>query len=186
MATWNQGCPWKKKLTHMRGTTNVLTELKAALLALDDSHPMTDPSLAVHACTSYVSIPATYNNIQGSLKLVSAAKQTLSAAGSAIPATKYGAYAFQVGSNGTIDTIAAAANGTGYATAPLAIAGLSAAPADHARLGTLTVYAGLSTAFTPGTTALSGASAVASFTDASTLFEVITASLATDVPQTDI
>lgn len=186
MATWNQGCPWKKKLTHMRGTTDVLTELKAAVAEAANSAPMSSPALAVHACTAYVNIAATYNNIQGNLKLVSAAKQTLSAVGSAIPATKYGAYAFQVGSNGTIDTVAASGNGTGYASGALALAGLSAAPADHSRLGTLTVYAGTSSTFTPGTTALSGTSAVATFANATSLFALMAATLATDVPQTDI
>jgi hypothetical protein len=68
-----------------------------------------------------------------------------------IPLGKYGAVAFEIGINGTIDVIESANNATGYDTALLAIVGLPAVVADHVRMGNVTVIRS-DAAFTFGTT----------------------------------
>lgn len=189
MATWNQGCPWKKKLTHMRGTTAVLTQLKAAVEKLNDNYIMSDPALAVGTCGLKVSVGAIVNNIGGSLYTKTATANLALPACATVPTAKYGGFAFQIGADGTIDVIAASNNACGYSSTASAIAGLSAVAASHSRIGTLAQYAGVCN-FVPGTSHLSGAgaatSAAATFTDAQTLFEIIGASITCSVPDTDI
>ena len=68
-----------------------------------------------------------------------------------VPRNKYGAVAFDVGTNGTIDVIEAADNATGYSGWDAAVAGIPAVAADHVRIGTIAV-AGITKAFTFGTT----------------------------------
>jgi hypothetical protein len=55
-----------------------------------------------------------------------------------IPQTKYGAVAFDIGANGTVDAVEATDNATGYNSSALAIAGLPAIEAAHARMGYVT------------------------------------------------
>lgn len=76
--------------------------------------------------------------------------------GSNIPANLWGLYRFVIGSNGTVDPIAAAGNATGYATEALAIAALPAVTADHADMGYVTIRAAAANPFVPGTSALQG------------------------------
>jgi hypothetical protein len=82
-----------------------------------------------------------------------------------IPEDKYGAVALDIGANGTIDVIEASANATGYDSAALAIAGIAAAEAGHARMGTVTVMKD-NGAFTFGTTEFDDANTTEVFTSA--------------------
>lgn len=93
-----------------------------------------------------------------------------------IPQAKYGAVALDIGSDGTIDVIEAADNATGYDSTALAIAGIPAAAADHARMGTVTVTKS-DGAFTFGTTALNAANVTTVYTDGETHFEAIGAAV---------
>ena len=88
--------------------------------------------------------------------------------GSNIPSGKYGAWRLEIGSDGTIDVVAASANATGYASALLALAGLPALTSGHVAIGTVTVMKS-DADFTVGTTALSAANVTAAFTDDATL-----------------
>jgi hypothetical protein len=78
----------------------------------------------------------------------------------AIPQAKYGAVAFDIGTNGTVG---APANATGYDSAALAAAALPAPAADHARMGYVTVTKS-DGAFTLGTTEFDAANVTAVFT----------------------
>lgn len=80
-----------------------------------------------------------------------------------IPQTKYGAVAFDIGANGTIDAIEATDNATGYDSAALAIAGLPAAEAAHARMGYVTAMKSDGD-FTFGTTNLNAENVTAAYT----------------------
>jgi hypothetical protein len=80
-----------------------------------------------------------------------------------IPQNKYGAVAFDIGVNGTIDAIEATDNATGYDSAALAIAGLPAAEAAHVRMGTVTAMKSDGN-FTFGTTALDAGSTTVAYT----------------------
>ena len=82
-----------------------------------------------------------------------------------IPMGKYGAVAFDIGSDNTIDYIEAAGNGAGYATAALATAGLADPGAGHVRIGSVTATKS-DGAFTFGTTALNAANATVAYTQA--------------------
>ncbi len=93
-----------------------------------------------------------------------------------VPQGKFGAVAFDIGTDGTIDAIEASANATGYTTAALAIAGVPAAAASHARLGYVTA-SGSAAAFTFGTTLLDAANTTVAYTDADTALEAIGAAI---------
>ena len=83
-----------------------------------------------------------------------------------IPQNKYGAVAFEIGADGTIDAIEASANATGYDSAVLAIAGIPAVAASHTRLGTVTAMSTDAGGFVFGTTALNAANTTVAYTDA--------------------
>jgi len=83
-----------------------------------------------------------------------------------IPQNKYGAVAFDIGADGTIDAIEASANATGYDSAALAIAGIAAAGAGHARMGTVTAISTDAGGFVFGTTALNAGGTTVAYTSA--------------------
>jgi hypothetical protein len=83
-----------------------------------------------------------------------------------IPQNKYGAVAFDIGADGTIDAIEATDNATGYDSAALAIAGIPAVAASHTRLGTVTAMSTEAGGFVFGTTALDAANTTVAYTDA--------------------
>jgi uncharacterized phiE125 gp8 family phage protein len=86
--------------------------------------------------------------------------------GDIVPMGKYGAVAFDIGADNTIDVILAPGNGAGtYTTAALAIAGLAPAGANHVRMGTLTATKS-DGAFTFGTTTLNAVNSTVVYTQA--------------------
>ncbi len=89
-----------------------------------------------------------------------------------IPEDLYGAVALDIGVNGTVDIIEAPNNSVGYATAALAVAGLPAKAASHARMGTVTAMKD-NGAFTFGTTALDAANTTVAYIDGDTPFSSI-------------
>ncbi len=89
-----------------------------------------------------------------------------------IPQNKYGAVALEIGADGTIDAIEAAANATGYTTAALALAGIPAASSNHARIGTVSAIKS-DGAFTFNTSDLDVANSTVVYTDATTLANAI-------------
>lgn len=80
----------------------------------------------------------------------------------AIPQAKYGAVAFDIGADGTVDAVGAPANAAGYATAALAAAALPDPASAHARMGYLTVTKS-DGAFTLGTTEFDAANVTTVF-----------------------
>ena len=80
-----------------------------------------------------------------------------------IPEDKYGAVAFDIGANGTIDAVEATANATGYDSAVLAVAGLPAVEAGHVRMGYVTAMKSDGT-FTFGTTSLADGTSTVAYT----------------------
>jgi len=89
-----------------------------------------------------------------------------------IPPANYGAVAFQIGADGTVDAVSATGNATGFSLEAEAIAALPAVAADHARMGYVTVIKS-DGAFTFGTTALSAANVTEVFYLGSTVFSAI-------------
>jgi hypothetical protein len=85
-------------------------------------------------------------------------------AGDNIPDGKYGAWALDIGADGTVDVVPATGNGAGtYTTSPLAIAGLPDVEAAHVRLGNTTA-SNAGAVFDPGTTALDAATVTEAYT----------------------
>jgi hypothetical protein len=94
-----------------------------------------------------------------------------------IPTGKYGAVAFDIGADGTIDAIEATGNVTGYATAALAVAAIPVVAAGHVRIGWVTATKS-DGAFTFGTTDLDTANTTVVYTDAKTGYEQIGSAIA--------
>lgn len=92
--------------------------------------------------------------------------------GDNVPATKYGAWRLEIGSDGTIDIVEAADNATGYDSAVLATAGLPTVSADHASMGVVTATKS-DAVFDPGTTELDAANTTVAYTDGDTAIESI-------------
>jgi|GEM_PF-5314945 hypothetical protein len=80
-----------------------------------------------------------------------------------IPQNKYGAVAFDIGADGTIDVVEATDNATGYDSAVLAVAGLPAVEAAHVRIGYVTAMCSTGN-FTFGTTDLDAADTTVAYT----------------------
>ncbi len=83
-----------------------------------------------------------------------------------IPQGKYGAVAFDVGTDYTIHAIPATGNAGGYANAAAAIAGIPAVLASHARMGTVTVVSTAVAGFQFGIDALNLGTATVVYTSA--------------------
>jgi len=115
---------------------------------------LTSPTLAVGSNADDVA-SAAFSFVINGVSYSKAAVTTGTGPGNdVIPQNTYGAVAFDIGANGTIDAIEAADNATGYASAVLAIAGVAAAASDHCRMGYVTAMKS-DGAFTFGTTELS-------------------------------
>ena len=125
---------------------------------------ITDAGLAIGSTASQVSNVAFSYIISDKVY-----SKTATAAGTApgddvIPATKYGAVAFDIGSDGTIDAVEAYANVVGYATAAIASASLPKVADGHIRMGYVTATKS-DGAFTFGTTSLVAANTTVAYTD---------------------
>jgi len=124
-----------------------------------------DPALAIGSNKDDVASGAFTYRINGTTYSKAAVTTGTAPGDDVIPQDTYGAVAFDIGINGTIDAIEAADNATGYASAALAIAGIPAVAADHVRMGTVTAIS-TSGAFTFGTTLLDAANTTVVYTDA--------------------
>ncbi len=127
----------------------------------DTAYLVTDPSLAIGSTNkAHVANSAFTYVIQGDSYPKAAAETALS--GDDIPTGKYGAWRFEIDTDGTISVVEANDNVTGYDTAALAIAGLSNESSEKACMGFVTAVDS-SAVFVPGTTELD--TVTATYTD---------------------
>jgi hypothetical protein len=84
--------------------------------------------------------------------------------GDNVPQSTFGAWLLSVDVDGTVLITAADTNATGYATAALAVQGITLPGSTYAIMGFVTAI-DTSGAFVPGTTALTGGGVTATFTD---------------------
>jgi hypothetical protein len=90
-----------------------------------------------------------------------------------IVATKYGAVAFDIGANGTIDAVEATDQAAAeFTTAALAVAALPACASDHVRLGYVTATKS-DGAFTFGTTALNAVNSTVAYTSSVPQYDIM-------------
>lgn len=122
------------------------------------------PALAIGSTKTNVANGAFNYAINGNIYPEPALAAGTAPGNDVIPQAKFGAVAFDIGADGTIDVIEAAANATGYDSAALAIAGIAAVAADHVRMGTVTATKS-DGAFTFGTTELDAANTTVAYTD---------------------
>ena len=164
---------WIAALVDLTAITTLLNDVRNRLKG---DGLMSLPGLVIGSTTTAVANVA-FDYIVNGAKYTKAAVATGTAPGNdVIPTGTYGAVALDIGADGTIDVIEAAANATGYASAALAIAGLAAVTADHVRMGTVTVVKS-DGAFTFGTTALSDANTTEVYTDGTCVFAAIGAAV---------
>lgn len=139
-----------------------------AMLYDKDSSAMGDfivssAGLAIGSDAEKVSSTAFEYCINGTMYSKAAVTAGTAPGNDVVPQSKYGACAFDIGTDGTIDAVEAADNATGYATAAAAVADIPAVGADHVRMGYVTVIKS-DGAFTFGTTQLSAANVTEVYT----------------------
>lgn len=147
-----------------------LNTLRTNTSTLKDDGILGNPTLAIGSTAANVSNVAFEYVINGNLYNKAAVAAGTAPGNDVVPQSTYGAVALDIGADGTIDAVEAAANATGYASAALAVAGLPAVAADHARMGWVTVTKS-DGAFTFGTTDLDAANVTAAYTDAPSIID---------------
>lgn len=101
-----------------------------------------------------------------------------------VPQNKYGAWAFDIGADGTIDVVPATANATtGYDSAVLASGALPAVASDHVRMGYVTAM-NTAGAFVGATTELDVATVTEAFNSATAGIPSIPSAIASSTPAT--
>ncbi len=146
---------------------------------LKGDHVVTCPDLKIGADTTAVKCEAFTYMINGVL-YYKASTET-EPGNDVVPQNKYGAVAFDIGADGTIDVVEAPANAAGYDSAALAAAALPAVAADHARMGYVTAMKD-NGAFTFGTTDLNDANTTEAYTNGTSAMTAIGAAVATSTP----
>ena len=128
---------------------------------------VSEPTLVIGtSSTAAVKYSAFTHRIAGVTYSVAAAETALS--GDTVPQNLYGAWLITVTTGGTVAITAAPANGTGYATAALAVRAIGSAGASVTTMGFVTAI-NTSGTFIPGTTGLSGGNVTGTFTDGNPL-----------------
>ena len=156
----------------VRRLASVITLVNDIRAKVKGNYLMSNPVLAIGSTKTHVSTVA-FDYIVGGVKYAKTAVAAGTAPGNdVVPQGKFGAIALDIGTNGTLDVIEAAANAAGYTTAALAIAGLPAPATDHVRVGTVTGTKSDGT-FTFGTTELDVANSTVAYTSAQTAFQLI-------------
>lgn len=147
-------------------TTDSTNKATAALIATPQDagdYLLTSAGLTIGSSLPNVASIAFDYLINGTLYSKAAVAAGTAPGNDVVPQNKYGAVALDIGADGTIDAIEAAANATGYNTAALAIADIAAVAADHVRMGYITAIKTDGT-FTFGTTNLNAANSTVSYT----------------------
>lgn len=159
----------------------VLNQLATLANRVLGTNIITAPGLAIGSTKANVATAAFSYRIAGVTYAKAAVTAGTAPGNDVVPQSTYGAVALDIGADGTIDAIEAAANATGYASAALAIAGIPAAAAGHTRMGTVTATKS-DGAFTFGTTDLDAANSTVVYTDATVDVAADTIALTTGTP----
>lgn len=160
---------------------NVRTNLNNLRTVLTGDYLLSVPALSEGSTPANVATDALWYTVNGVLYYKAGVAAGTALSGDNIPQAKYGAWALDIGTNGTIDITEAADNSTGYDDAASSAAGLPAVAADHVRLGYVTASKS-DGVFDPGTTGLNDASTTEAYTDGDNLVDSINAALSDDRP----
>ena len=124
-----------------------------------------EPDLAVGTTKTNVAHGAVTFMVDGKFYTLPANAAGVAFTAVTVPQNKYGAWAYDVGANLTVDVIAAADNATGYNSAALAAAALAAPDSGHKRLGIFTAASSDAGGFVAGTTEIDAVAVTEAFTD---------------------
>lgn len=161
----------------LQNVRDLVNEIRSALVTtLQGNYLLSTPGLAGGSNADDVANIAFSYSIGGVVYNKAAITTGTGPGNDVIPQGTYGACAFDIGTDGTVDAIEATGNATGYASAALAAAGLPAAAAGHARMGYVTATKS-DGAFTFGTTNLNAANTTVAFVEGTSLFDALTAAL---------
>lgn len=125
---------------------------------------LAEANLAIGSTTTAVATGAFTYSINGTTYSKGAVAAGTAPGNDVVPINKFGAVAFDIGADGTLDAIEATANATGYDTAADAVLGLPDVADAHIRIGYVTAKKS-DGAFTFGTTALNAANTTVAYTD---------------------
>lgn len=125
---------------------------------------MTDANLAIGSTNTNVSSAGFAYVINDKVYTKTAVAEGTAPGNDVVPQGKYGAVAFDIGADATIDATESYGNAIGYTTAALAAASLPLVADGHIRLGYVTASKS-DGAFTFGTTALNAANTTVAFSD---------------------
>lgn len=152
------------------------TAVNNFVTVLTGDYLLSVPALAEGSTAANVATAALYYTVNGVMYYKAAVAAGTALSGDNIPQAKYGAWALDIGADGTIDITPAAANATGYDDAAAAAAGLPTVAANHVRLGYVTASKS-DGVFDPGTTGLDDASTTEAYTDGDNLVDSLTAAV---------
>jgi hypothetical protein len=160
-----------------------IASAEAAIAALGVPALITKPNLTIGTSAASAIKHGAFDFIVGGVQYTKAAGEeafagTEAELANASGSTLYMAFRLDIVAALTVSIAEATANGAGYASAALALAGLSALAENSVSLGTLTLGVTTGTTFTPGTTLLSAAGITDVYDDAVTVFEALAAALA--------
>lgn len=160
----------------MAKCTTVSPDVNDIINKLKGDYMVSKPGLAIGTTKTAVSSAAFDYTIAGVQYSKAAVAAGTAPGNDVIPQSTYGAVAFDIGTNGTIDAIEAPGNATGYSSAALAVAALPDPASDHARMGYVTATKS-DGAFTFGTTDLDAANTTVAYSDGDTHFEALNAAI---------
>ncbi len=159
----------------LENVRDLVNQLRTGLATtLQGNYLLSTPGLGIGSTPDLVANIAFQYSIGGVVYNKAAVAAGTAPGNDVIPQGTYGACAFDIGVDGTIDAIEATGNATGYASAALAAAGLPAPATGHARMGYVTATKS-DGAFTFDTTNLNAANTTVAYTEGTTLFDALTA-----------
>lgn len=147
----------------LESVRTLANSLLVSLTAFVSGGMLSSAALAIGSTNTAVATGLFLYSVAGVIYSKAAVAAGTAPGNDVIPQSKYGAVAFDIGVDGTIDAVEASANATGYNTAALAVAGLPAAASAHVRIGYVTATKS-DGAFTFGTTALNAANSTVVYT----------------------
>ena len=157
----------------------VVADLKAQLnRVLAGTTLITTPTLGIGSTPANVANVAFTFRVNGVGYAKAAVAAGTATGASTVPTGTFGACAFDIGVDGTVDAVLATDNATGYASAVLAAAGLPAAAAGHVRMGYVTASKSDGN-FVFGTTALDAVNTTVAYTNSAVDVSVSTSAPAT-------
>lgn len=168
----NNMCPAAKGCNLGTFLNTIVTLTNDIRAKLKGNYILTSPALAIGSTVQNVASGAFDYSVGGKPYKKAAVAAGTAPGNDVIPQNKFGACAFDIGADGTIDAIEAPANATGYDSAALAAAALPAPEAGHARMGYVTAKKS-DGAFTFGTTALNAANTTVAYTEGDSAFTAI-------------